>query len=62
MRVTVDKEVCISCGMCVNTYPDIFKFNSNDKAEAIESNLPENMEKAGLDAVDLCPVGAISAE
>ncbi|MBQ3593091.1 MAG: ferredoxin [Clostridia bacterium] len=62
MRVTVDKEVCISCGMCVNTYPEIFKFNSDDKAEATEAELPKNLENAGHDAVDLCPVGAIVAE
>ena len=62
MRITVDKEICISCGMCVNTYPEIFNFNSDDKAQATESELPKNLENEGLDSVDLCPVGAITAE
>ncbi len=62
MKAIVDKEVCISCGMCVNTYPEIFKFNSDDKAEATESELPKNLENAALDAVDFCPTGAIVAE
>ena len=60
MEAFVDREECVSCGACVEICPEVFQFEG-DKAEAIgevtESN-KENVEEA----IDTCPVSAISLE
>lgn len=51
----VDKEQCIGCGFCVDTCPEVYKFDEDEKAEAYaESNLDSAQE-----ACDNCPVNAI---
>lgn len=56
----VDKNLCIACGICFGTHPDLFALGADGKAEAIKQpETPE--EKANSeDAKNSCPVGAIS--
>ncbi len=62
MKAYVDKDTCISCGLCPSTCPDVFHFDSDDKAEAIEDDIPENLIDDAQEARDGCPVSAISID
>ncbi len=59
MKASVDQEGCISCGLCVSTCPEVFFMNDDDKAEAIEDDIPEENESDAEDARDGCPVSVI---
>ncbi len=53
-------EACITCGLCMRTAPDNFKFTVGDK-HAIVYKQPENKseEEACKEAVESCPAAAI---
>ena len=48
-------EGCISCGACVSTCPEVFRFNEEDVAEAYADVTEETKEEAR----DSCPVSVI---
>ncbi len=59
-KVSVDQDLCIGCGLCVDTCPDVFELNDEGKAEPT-ANAADNIECA-QDAADLCPTEAIVVE
>ena len=59
MKAYVDQDTCISCGLCTSSCPDVFHFNDDDKAEAINDEIPAALEEDASDARDGCPVSAI---
>lgn len=62
VKATVDKDLCISCGLCIQTCPDVFDWGDDDKAEAIDDEVPEEFEDEVNEAADGCPTDAISVE
>ena len=57
-RLEVDKDMCISSGTCVQSYPDAFRFDDDELAETT----PQAAELSADDkreAAQLCPAGAI---
>lgn len=54
-------EGCISCGACVATCPEVFRFNDDGVAEAYDDVAPE-WEKSAIEARDGCPVSVIDIE
>jgi len=62
MKVEVIDNVCVSCGMCINTCPDVFEWGNDDKAVAKVPEVPSGMEDLAHEAVDGCPTGAIKEE
>ena len=55
--VKVDKGKCIGCGLCAQTCSEVFKMGTDGKSEVkAQKNLPCVKE-----AIDACPVDAISA-
>jgi len=54
-RIKIDKSLCIGCGACAGTYPDDIKMDDDGLAAPINGVADE-------DAVDVCPVGAISVK
>lgn len=54
-EIIVDEDVCISCGLCINNLPEVFRFNANGKAECYDpEGAPEDeIQSEGIDA---CPV------
>lgn len=59
MKVKVDKEKCIGCGLCVSLADKSFRLNEKEfKAEVIEP--VGNSQDKIQEAADSCPVGAIS--
>ena len=62
MKANVNKERCIGCGACVATVPEVFDFDDDGLAKAIESNVPEEKETDTESAADMCPGSAITIE
>jgi ferredoxin len=58
MQLKVDRETCIGCGSCVDLCPDVFEMDDEDKAIVKDD---ANYDDCDPDeAVDVCPVDAIS--
>ncbi|MCL6447511.1 MAG: ferredoxin [Armatimonadetes bacterium] len=60
MRVQVDQDLCVSCGTCIDLCPDVFSWNEDEKAQATEEEIPEELENDAHEAVENCPTSAIS--
>lgn len=56
MKVTIDSEVCIGCGVCVSVDDKAFAFDDEGKAHVIG----ECDEAVADEVISSCPVGAIS--
>jgi ferredoxin len=60
MKVVIE-DTCTSCGLCVDTCPDIFEMGA-DIAEVLLDEVPPDLEDAVQQAADECPVEAIIVE
>ncbi|MFH1837316.1 MAG: ferredoxin [Candidatus Omnitrophota bacterium] len=58
MKVTVNEETCIGCGLCVQVAPDIYEMKE-DKAMALVNEIPEDKMRGAQDGSEQCPVAAI---
>lgn len=56
----VDQDVCTGCGTCAELAPNTFRVNDDELAEVI--NPTGDPEDAIQEAIDNCPVEAISWE
>ncbi len=57
IEITVDRALCIGSGDCVDTAPDVFQLDDEDKAVVVDpdgASLDEVIAAAGN-----CPVSAI---
>jgi len=61
MKYAVDQEVCIGCGACEGTCPDVFGL-VNDISRVKLDPVPAEFEECALSAEEGCPVQAISHE
>jgi len=53
----VDKGGCIACRVCVDTVPEVFRFDADDRAEVYD---PDGADAAAIqEAIELCPVSCI---
>ncbi len=59
-KVIVDKDKCIGCGTCVALCPEAFELAEDGKAKVKESADAKKLEKGIKEAIDACPVQAIS--
>ena len=67
MKVTIEREECISCAACWTDCPEVFEENEDDMFSQIveeyrvdgdpgQGEVPENLEDCVQDAMDACPV------
>jgi ferredoxin len=61
MKVTVDEETCIACGLCAETCPEVFELK-DDKAIVKIEEVPEDLAESCRSAAEECPVEAIHVE
>lgn len=53
----VYKGGCISCRVCVDIVPEVFRFDGDNRAEVYD---PDGADAAAIqEAIELCPVSCI---
>jgi ferredoxin len=62
MKAKVNQDLCISCGLCVSSCPEVFSWNGDEKAEATADKIAEDQEDCARDAAEGCPTDAIETE
>lgn len=62
MKASIDRDGCISCGLCVATCPKVFRMAEDDYAEVYVNTVPEDAEADALEAQDGCPTAVIRVE
>lgn len=60
MNVSVNKETCIGCGACASTCPEVFEIGEDGKSQVKENADLTKNDKCIKEAIDGCPVQAIS--
>ena len=58
-RAYVNPDLCIGCGLCVSILPEVFQLNAEGISE-VYAEMPEDKHEEVYEAVDSCPVKAIS--
>jgi ferredoxin len=61
MKVKVDEETCIVCGLCAETCPEVFEVN-DDKVSVKVDDVPQDAIDSCREAAENCPVEAIQIE
>lgn len=61
MKAIIDRSGCISCGLCAETCPDVFRMAEDGLAE-VYGEITEGNEDSAKTAADGCPVDVISIE
>jgi len=59
MKTSIDPDLCTSCGLCVDTCPDLYEMG-DASAVVIVDNVPAGLEDCAIEAEEGCPVEAIS--
>jgi ferredoxin len=62
MKVAVDLEVCEGHGECVLVAPEIFELGDGDQVTVLQEEPGEDLRAKAEEAVEVCPVAAISVE
>lgn len=59
MKLNVNKDLCIGCGACQATCPEVFEIEDDGFAGVIVDVIPEDVEEDAIDAKEGCPTNAI---
>ena len=73
LKVTIDREGCISCSLCWTTAPEFFAENPDDQKSQVIAQYrlnddpavgraPADLSEAVEEAADSCPVEAITLD
>ncbi|HSN94789.1 MAG TPA: ferredoxin [Anaerolineaceae bacterium] len=62
MKVTVDKDLCIGCGVCEGICPEVFSLANEPYAEVLLDPIPAEFQELCRQAAGDCPVEAIKVE
>ena len=62
MNIKIDNDKCLRCGMCTGISMDIFEFDDEGNIKVNEELINENNIDSVEEAINSCPVGAISKE
>ena len=60
MKLEIDRDGCIGCGVCVEVCPDVFRLADDGLSEVIAS--PDGFEDAVDEAAESCPVEVIHTD
>ena len=59
MKVKIDADACIGCGLCVTTCPEVYRME-DDKAVVFVAIVPKEAGENCKKGADECPVTAIT--
>mgnify|MGYP000004612839 CR=1 FL=1 len=60
MKLQINNNYCIRCGICEDLYPDIFKRNFEEHViDVLFDEIPEDKEEQAEQAAKDCAVAAI---
>ena len=62
MRVAGDYHLCTSIGSCVRICPEVFEIGRDGVLYVLQDEPPESLREQVEEAVDMCPMDAISLE
>ncbi|MGD9568923.1 MAG: ferredoxin [Sedimentibacter sp.] len=62
MKATVDRDACISCGLCASVCPEVFELDDEDISTVIQDPVASENEDCSREAADDCPTNAIHIE
>ena len=60
MKATVDRDVCIGCGMCETLCAEVFQLDDETIATVLVEVIPPQAEACAREAEETCPVSAIT--
>jgi len=71
VKVTINRNECVSCGTCVDSCPAFFELGADDNFSQVceayrkegrleEGEVPPDLEACVTEAADLCPVQVIT--
>ena len=61
MKIKIDQDKCLRCGMCTGIAMDVFEFNDEGDIKVNEELVQENIDSVE-EAINSCPVSAISKD
>ena len=59
MKVKIDRDVCIGCGICVSICPEIFEMDDENIAVVKTESVQAELEPGVREAAEGCAVEAI---
>lgn len=62
MKAFIDRDGCISCGLCASTCPEVFRMAEDDLAEVFVEEVPTEVEDAAVECQENCPTSVITVE
>jgi len=62
MKAKLDRSGCISCGLCTETCPEVFRFADDGVAEVYQEDVPKEAEEKAVEAQEGCPVSVIEVK
>ena len=62
MRAFVDRDACIGCEACVGICPEVFSMDDEGISVAIDGEIAADLLESAEEAMECCPVSAISVE
>ena len=62
MFAHINREGCISCGLCVELCPEVFCMAEDGIAAVHQSPVPKEAKQGAITAHESCPVSVITVE
>jgi ferredoxin len=60
MKPIVDEDLCIGCGLCQDTCPDVFELMDDGNSHVIREDIGEEFYACIREAAEVCPTEAIA--
>lgn len=62
MKVRVNQDTCIGCGMCIDMCSEVFEYNDSGLSAAKSEEVDSSFTESVTEAQQACPVDAIEVE
>jgi ferredoxin len=62
MKASIDRSGCISCEVCVQTCPEVFRMAEDGLAEVYVDSVQDSAKETALEAQESCPASVITVE